>query len=689
MKLKRAVFGLVLLLILVRVSPLLYPLRVGAHARNRLVRFYDNDGHVIGSVLTGGDLAAQYARLSDVSSNVVLAFLAAEDKRFYTHGGVDYLALGRAIVRNAQARRIVSGGSTITMQLARLLHPKRRTVWSKLQEIYAAWRLEAGMTKNQILEAYLNRVPMGGNLVGVGAGAEVYFGIPVSKVNVAQAAFLAAIPKSPSRRDPRLNPAVVEKRRAYVLRRMQDIRVDLPPHLRGSAVPRHVISDLNIETRLSSNATVSVNPREKSLNAHHFFFHVLKTVPTDADKVDVTLDEGIQKMVAEQVSQVLAGLKDRHVTNAAAVVLENRTGNVLAYVGSASYFDTEHQGKVDGVQARRQPGSALKPFLYALALERGYPPATVIADVPITFPGEEQPYEPENYSGTFHGPVRLRIALANSLNVPAIQVASAMGVPQVLEGLHHFGFASLQETPEHYGLGLVLGGGEVTLYEMARAYMALANGGVLRNPRMASNVDDLPIHHRDSNREIIDRETAWLITDITADKQARSLEFGRRSVLNLPFPCAVKTGTSSRFRDNWTVGFTSEHTVAAWVGNFDGSPMSGVSGVAGAGPLFARIMMNLYRRGSFPGPFERPADIVVRPVCSLSGRRPSALCPNVVDEYFVRRDIGDYDESSCTWHRRVSVDIRTGQPATASCPHEFRREQVDAVIPESFRVTKR
>lgn len=657
-----------------RLSAAWMPVRASdlQQGKGRLVRFTDRDGEFIGAVLADGDRACQPVKLAQVSPWVVRAFVAAEDKRFFRHKGVDWLALGRALVRNVRARRIVSGGSTITMQLARSLHPKARTMVNKLHEMHTAWRLEAGMTKRQILEAYLNRVPMGGNLVGVGVAARVFFDTSADRVTLPQAALLAAIPQNPLGNDPRLHRKTAEARRAYVLRCME--KAGYLSHERAEMARK-------VNLHLARD-------RDK-LVAYQFFFYVLRHLPPTATQVQLTLDRQVQKMALEQVRVVIGTLQGYHVTNAAVIILDNHARQVLAYVGSASFFDVQHSGQVDGVQALRQPGSSLKPFIYALALERGFTPATVLPDVPTSYLlGHGFVYSPENYSNTFHGPVSLRVALANSFNVPACRTAARVGVPAVLRQLHRFGFVSLDRNADYYGLGVVLGGGEVRLYESARAYMALADEGLLVEPAVVLRVNGKPVRSTIAPKRVCDPVTAYLITDILSDRYVRRLAFGTHSVLDLPFPCAAKTGTSSGRRDNWTLGYTRDFTVGVWVGNFDGSAMQGVCGLTGAGPLFARIMYHLYCNREPPKPPRRPPGIVTRPVCSLSGRRPGPHCPCVREELLPVSALPDYASHHCTWHRRVDIDLRTGFPAASDCPPSYRRREVRAVVPETFRAVK-
>jgi penicillin-binding protein 1C len=338
--------------------------------------------------------------------------------------------------------------------------------------------------------------------------------------------------------------------------------------------------------------------------------------------------------VQAQTQAVVGALQSYHVTDGAALVADNRTGEVRAYAGSPDYFADQILGRNDGVQALRQPGSSLKPFTYELALERGaIVSTTILADVPSAYaiPGGKL-YQPADYSGSFSGPVRVRYALANSLNAPAVQVLSKVGVGPLLSRLHDLGFAHLDHPASYYGLGLTLGSGEVSLWELVQAYAALARAG-----------ESIPLHllpDADARSSSIGNPADWeLITDILADPHARAKSFGVGSVLQMPFPAAAKTGTSSDFRDTWTVGFTRDYTVGVWIGNFDGSPMRGVSGVTGAGPLWNRIMLHLYDRNDDPIAFAPPRGFIRTAICATTGHTPDRDCPAVVQEWVLPRDL--------------------------------------------------
>jgi penicillin-binding protein 1C len=343
------------------------------------------------------------------------------------------------------------------------------------------------------------------------------------------------------------------------------------------------------------------------------------------------------------------------------LVVDNHSCQVLAYVGSPDYFSEANLGRNDGVQALRQPGSALKPFLYELALEtHAINPNSILADVPVNYSiPSGLVYSPVDYNGSYQGPVRVRVALADSLNVPAVGVLSLVGVGQFLDRLHQLGFGHLTKSPDFYGLGLTLGGGEVSLWELTRAYVTLANEG------QTCDLAALPPATSSAPTQHVGEPSTWqLVRDMLADTHARAKAFGTHSVLDMPFDAAVKTGTSSDFRDTWTVGFTSDYTVGVWVGNFNGDPMQHVSGVTGAGPLWNRILLHLYEARD-PEPFQPPAGLALEPICATTGFRPTQDCDTVVFEYLYPQDLSAYlatqehDDLSPAYDRWAATQERT------------------------------
>jgi penicillin-binding protein 1C len=583
----------------------------------RTISFSDRSGLPLGSISGDGDRETSPVPLARIAPVLLQALVAAEDRRFFSHGAVDWLAALRAFAESARGGGLPHGASTISMQLARTLAPIPSGAYGKLVEALLAQRIENGCSKRTILEAYANRIPLGSNLLGVEAAARAYFGTQAANVDLAQAALLAALPNEPTALDPYRHRAALEIRRRAILARM--------------LADRAISSEAFAHAR---DEEVALVPRSRGfLAAPHLLFALARTLPPGETAVTTTLDLALQRFVEGQVRAVVASLGERRATAAAALVVENRTGDVLAYVGSPDYFSDAALGRNDGVQALRQPGSTLKPFVYELALERNLiRSTTILADVPATYalPGARL-YQPSDYSGSFSGPVRVRSALANSLNVPAVRVLERVGVDAFLVRLQSLGFAHLDRPASYYGLGLVLGSGEVTLAELAQAYATLARGG---RPLALRTTADAPR----PGRAEADEGVAWaLVRDMLADRHARAQAFGVNSVLALPFPALAKTGTSSDFRDTWTVGASARYTVAVWAGNFDGSPMRHVSGITGAGPLWNRIMLHLHEREDPPA-FDPPRGYRREPICATTGLAPDASCAAVVAEFVAPAD---------------------------------------------------
>lgn len=579
------------------------------------VHFTDRYGEPLGSIAASNVRESAWVPLARVAPAFVSAIVAAEDARFYRHGAVDVGALARATRDYVVDGEVRSGGSTIAMQLARSACNVPGGIVGKLVQIVDAERIVIASPPNAILEAYVNRVPMGGDIYGVAAAARDYFGVSAADLDLAQASLLAAIPNDPSRLSPYAGWEALRARQRYVLERMQSDGAITQAQRVAAARERVEV----------------LAPAQGPQDAQHFLFALDAQLPPGRGIVRTTIDLPLQRYVQAQVEAVVGALSQEHVADAAALVIDNRTGDVLAYVGSPDYFSDALLGRNDGVLALRQPGSSLKPFTYELALERGaIEPTTILRDAPAAYaiPGGKL-YEPQDYSTRFAGPVRVRYALANSLNVPAVQVLSRVGVGSLLDRLHALGFSHLRHPASFYGLGLTLGSGEVTLAELADAYMTMARRG-----------SELPL------REVLDspqpaarqigNPTTWIVVDMLADPYARAQSFGVDSILRLPFPAAVKTGTSSDYRDTWTVGFTRDYTVGVWAGNFDGSAMRGVSGVTGAAPLWNRIMLHLYENRPDPPHFALPAGYARVPICATTGLPPQPGCLATVREWVQR-----------------------------------------------------
>ena len=575
------------------------------------LHLYDRTGRPLRAFLSAQETYQEPVSLSELSPWLILAVLAAEDRRFYSHGGIDLRAMARAAWQNIRAGRVVSGASTVTQQLMRARRHYPKNAWGKLAEAWAALRWERTHSKDEILQDYLNTLQFGNLTQGVAAASRFYFGVDAQELSLAQAAALAGLIQSPTRLNPLKNPHGVLLRRGRVLdaMRAQDF---ITPEQYG----------------LAMKEPLALSAGERPFAAPHFARRVQALAPA-ALQVHTTLDPDLQQYTEKAIQNHLGKLAGHNVTNAAAVVLDNATGEVLAYAGSADFGDEEHSGQVDGVMALRQPGSALKPFVYALALQNGLTAASVLQDEDTFFEGG---FRPRNYDEKFHGGVSVRRALACSYNVPAVKAAEPLGAARLLNLLHELGFSSLQRPADFYGLGLALGGGEVTLLELANAYATLARGGRVRpvvfarQPRLVWPVQE---------RQALPEETAYIITDILADNAARADAFGLNSPLHFAFPAAAKTGTSKDYKDNFAIGYTPRLTVAVWAGNFDASSMQKVSGISGAAPILHDVLTYAYKK--YPsGGFEVPQRVVHAVVCEESGRLAGAHCPHTREEVFVQ-----------------------------------------------------
>ncbi|BAQ59791.1 multimodular transpeptidase-transglycosylase [Geminocystis sp. NIES-3708] len=667
----RGLLILIFLSLTVRLIPYLAPITEKDIQQNeQAIEFSDRNGLPLGTILTRDQNHTSVITLDQVSPIFIKAILATEDAEFYHHGALDFKAIIRSIYQAIESKKVISGASTITMQLARMLEPSSRTLPAKFKEIWLSWRLTAGMDKNAILQAYINRLPMGSNIYGLEAASRIYFGISAKDLNLAQASILAAIPNNPTYLNPYIGWEYLKRRQKYVLKRMTK--------------EGYITTN---QAREAYQEKIPLQSRQQGIiAAPHFLFWVTSQLPVNhPSQIQTTIDLPLQKFVETQAKEVIRSLKSHNVHQAAALVIDNHTGEILAYVGSTDYFGVDELGNNDGVQALRQPGSTLKPFLYQLALEKRLIHGnTVLADVPTHYaiPGAKL-YSPSDYSETFSGPVRIRVALANSLNVPAVRVLEKVGVENFLTRLQKLGFEHLNQSPEYYGLGLTLGSGEVSLWELARAYRIMAQKGT-------QNLDLQTITNQPqpTNFKLSKDTSSWsLVTDMLSDRHARAKAFGVNSILNLPFPSAVKTGTSSNFRDTWTIGFTSDYTVATWVGNFDGQPMRQVSGVMGAAPLWNRILLHLHEQKT-PQPFDLPVGMIKRPICALSGLKPTPYCPSIVQEYFYPQDLSDYENKPDIFYQSTSDNNNSS--SDLNLPSEYNewlaKQPLSDLMPTNLRI---
>lgn len=609
------------------------------------VTVVDRRGEVLYEARGGDGTRGAALTPAEVPALLAAATVAAEDVRFRRHPGVDPLAMTRALWRNVRARRIVEGGSTITQQVAELLlrrqgAPPRRRLGAKLREAVMALRLEHRLTKDDILALYLSLAPYGNQITGAARASQAYFGRPVADLTVAEAAYLAALPQQPTRFNPWRRPDAARARQQRIIDEMAT-----RGWITGEAAG------------VARRERLTVAREDTGTIAPHYVARVLagldRTTPGAPARVTTTLDARLQRDVQGIIRANRPTLDAHFAHNVAVAVLDNRTGDWLAWEGSGDYFDQAHGGAIDGVTTPRQPGSALKPFTYAAAFERGAHPGRVLADVPSHFP-TAQPgilYQPRNYDGEYRGPLLARFALAGSENVPAVALAHEIGVPTLARLLRDAGLSTLDKNTAHYGLGLTLGNAEVPLAELVQAYALFARGGLALD-----------------GRRLVSPRTAFFVTDILSDNDARAFVFGRGGPLEFPFPVAAKTGTSQAYRDNLAIGYTREVTVGVWVGNFDRAALRGSSGVTGAGPIFHEVLWAALERtgASLPGIgrdgspiLAPPPDVRRETLCALSGMRAHEACPSRVTDWVP----AEWRGGRCDWHHATDRGLVTVLPA--------------------------
>lgn len=566
-------------------------------------QIYDRNGKLLYEIFR--DESRTPVTLSQLPEHVLQATIAVEDNDFYSHGGISFFGGVVRALRDMFRTGNLQGGSTITQQLVKsaLLTPER-TIERKIREAILAVWTEQLYDKKQILEMYLNQVPYGGSSYGIEEAAKTYFGIPASSLNLSQSAFLAGLPQAPSKYSPYVNPQLAIKRRNEVLSLMFE-------------------EDYISESEYSgaSSTVLSVRSPVTFIRAPHFVFYVkayleekfgIRRVEEGGLRVVTSLDVDLQEFAEDAVRAEIESLTSYRVSNGALLVTKPKSGEILAMVGSKNYFEQPF-GAYNVVTARRQPGSAIKPLLYSLALQNGFTASTILQDTPVVFttPGSK-PYRPVNYDGRFHGSVPLRYALANSYNVPAVRTLEKIGVKNFISHAEQMGITTW-DSPERYGLSLTLGGAEVKIEDMAVAFGVLANYGQKVPLSPVLSVTDFrgqtlyKVGEAKSTR-VLPEKIAFIVNDILSDSMARRFAFGNYSKLDIPgHRVAVKTGTTNNLKDNWTIGYTREYLTAVWVGNNDNTTMSRVaSGVTGASPIWHRLMNYILNHTKTPVPTQTP-----------------------------------------------------------------------------------
>jgi penicillin-binding protein 1C len=660
----------------IRFSP--YP-ELGAFLeRPYSVRFYDRNGVLLQIPSLGEGLRRELASLEDIPGEVKAVFILAEDRRFYAHPGIDPVAAARAFFQNLRSGRRVSGASTITMQLARIIGRDRGGgLGRKIAEAFNALRLEARFSKDEILELYLNAIPFGFQTEGTASAARTFFASDLSMLSPAQIFCLAAIPRRPGFYNPLEHPENCRAAAAELQRRFAgDTKL-------AEAWPRLV----SVGSGDWDYALGSARRFDYPFEAPHLVRHaaaVLKAQarpgsgkgrgqPAFPAELRLSVDLGLQ----HYIEGLIAGNVSRHyasrLTNGAAVLIDNASGEILAWVGSADYYDAGAAGQIDGVLALNQPGSSMKPFLYAMALERGFKPADVLADIPVNF-GERELYIPRNFNDRFNGPMLFRSALASSLNIPAVGLLYRLGTRNYAEKLRSLGFDSLgavsgadrETAAERAGLGLALGNAPVSLAELVRAFSVFPRDGLLipltweagggggQTPAGAGTGSDgngdRPRRKRGQTppaERVFSADTARIICSFLSDPGARTLAFGSARNFHASFPAIFKTGTANQYQSIVALGATPRFSAAVWMGNFTGETVIGKTGSS----LPAAIVRDAlsFLQGSGGPDFPEPEHFSLRRICALSGMAATPSCPSAVDEY------ASEEGPPCDWHRGSAV----------------------------------
>ena len=600
----------------------------------------DRDGVPLRIRLSAGDFDSVPTYIYHGDDWIAKAVVAAEDQRFWSHPGVDACAVARSCKQSATALRRVSGASTLSMQLIRLSCPRPRTLITKGIEAFRALQMERQLTKSEIISLYLNRAPFGANLVGIEAASRRYFAKGAHDLSLGEAALLAGIPQSPTRFNPVKYPAAAKKRQAYVLQRMVACSHITPDQMANALVQ---------PLRFRQNRYPFLAP--------HFCDLVSRTAPTRAIEARTTLDLGLQQTIEESLANSAPALRAAGIHGAAAVVLDAKTSEVLAMVGSPDFRAKTKGAQVNAATAPRAAGSTLKPFAYAMALDRGLlTPLRVLYDIPQSY----SDYDPANFDKSHRGVVTVRDALIHSLNLPAIDVEKRIGQPLFHAQLRKLGLHTLSDQADRYGLGLVLGNAEVTLLDLTNAYACLARGGVfLPHTTMPSGSS--------AGTRLFSAEASWLISDILGGDERAMDSSGTVADIRIP-RLAWKTGTSSGFRDAWTIAYNPAFVIGVWLGNPDGRPSKFLVGRKAATPIVWDICRRLYPTGNGPW-FPKPAAIVDREVCALSGQTPSPNCPRkIIDHAIV--DVSRYETcevhllgAEAVWPVQVDAFLKSRQQA--------------------------
>ena len=611
--------------------------------------FLDQQENILKVDLAPDDMWRLPIKTSDISPQLKKAVLAYEDRHFYWHFGVNPLSIVRALVADIKAGEIVQGGSTITMQVARLIEPKPRTFPNKLIEIFRALQLELHYSKDEILTNYFNLAPYGGNIVGVGAASYFYFNKHPKQLSLGECCLLAAIPNSPNALRPDVNNISASRARQKVLEIL---------------FRQNKISQQEKSEALSEPLPVS--RFSMPFEIPHLSTMLWQNYPLQAI-FQTTINREMQRQAAAILFNHLLVWKRKGISNGAVVIIENEDHQLRALVGSNDFFDAQTCGQVNGAIALRSPGSALKPFIYALGMDNGIiSPESLLYDVPIEYSG----YRPVNYDDTYHGAVTVRDALTRSLNVPAVNLSAALGEDGIYFFLKEAGISTLPKSRDYYGLSLILGGCGVNLLELTNLYAGLANGGKFKPVRYLMNQ---PAYEA---KELLSDGACYLLSEILSDLRRPELPAVWEAATNLP-KIAWKTGTSYGHRDAWSIGYTPRYTIGVWVGNFDGKAVPELIGAEVAAP----ILFSLFNAIADPAEnkwFVQPLGVSRRQVCAVSGMPRSDYCSSAKEELYLP---GISPHQPCTIHQQILVDKKTG---TRLCSHCRKGKKYDEIIVEKW-----
>ena len=604
------------------------------------VSWCDRDGIPLRVRLSDGDFDSVPTYIYQSDDWIAKAVVAAEDQRFWSHGGVDVRAVARSVKQTATSMRRVSGASTLSMQLVRLTNPQPRTLRNKGIEAFRALQMERQLSKPEIISLYLNRAPFGANLVGIEAASRRYFGKGAHDLSLGEASLLAGIPQSPTRFNPVRYPDAAKKRQTYVLQRMAACAF---------------ISQEQMDNALAM--PLRFRPNRHPFLAPHFCDMVSRNAAATSTEVRTTLDLALQQSIEESLLKYAPTLRAEGIRGGAVVVLDARTSEILAMVGSPDFRAKTKGAQVNAAVAPRSAGSTLKPFAYAVAMDRGMlTPLRVLYDLPQSY----SDYDPANFDKTHCGVVTVRDALIQSLNLPAIEVEKRIGQPLFHAKLRELGLHTLTKPADHYGLGLVLGNAEVTLLDLSNAYACLARGGMYLPYRTIPSAPS-------AGTRLFSAEASWLISDIMGGDERAMDSSGTVADIRIP-RLAWKTGTSSGFRDAWTIAYNPDYVIGVWLGNPDGRPSRFLVGRKAATPVVWDICRRLYPAGNGPW-FAKPASIAEREVCALSGQAPSPNCPKKIHDHAIV-DVSRYETcevhllgEEAVWPVRVDAFLKSRQDA--------------------------